>query len=141
MHKKLAIVAIFSLIAPRILAYGPCDKDAEKLCSDLGHKETLKNCLHRLKNKTSSECQSFLQSQEGSWQKLTGSWSKVLEVCKREFNDLCKETLVMEGGEGAFKNMKDQQVCLMAHREKLQPQCKSEINRHIKEYQPNLNTL
>jgi hypothetical protein len=134
-------LGLFALNLKSAKAYGPCDQDGEKLCGDLGHKETLKNCLHRLQSKTSPECQAFLKSQEGNWQKITASWSKVLDGCKQEINSFCKETLVSSDESGQFKNMKDVQVCLMVQKEKIQKTCKNEMNRHIKEFQPNLNTL
>jgi len=141
MFSRVLVTAMFFGFGHLAQAYGPCDKDAEKLCGDLGHKETLKNCLHRVQSKTSPECQAFLKSQDGNWQKLTASWAKVQNACKQEISTHCKETVLSAEEGGAFKNMKDQQVCLMVNKEKLQPACKTDINRHIAEFQPNLNPL
>ncbi len=122
-----------------LYGYGPCDADREKLCESQTHKETEQNCLHRHKAKTSPQCQEFLKTQEPQWQKLTQSWSKVLDTCKKELGTHCKE--ISGAVDKKFENMKEAQVCLMVARDELGETCKKEINRHIGEFQPHIQPL
>lgn len=118
------------------LAYGPCDEDAQKLCKSETHLETERTCLHKKVNDLSTACKSFVQSKEGEWKKMISSWELVQNSCHLDIERFCQEVKIKPE-----EPIKEMQVCLMMTSEKIAATCKSEMNRHIKEHQPNILEL
>jgi|GEM_PF-3036649 len=117
-------------------AYGPCDEDVQKLCTGEFHQETARTCLHKKVEQLSPECKSFVKSKEESFKKTTASWDKVKSACTSEIDKDCADVKAK-----ADELIKAMQVCLMTVSEKLSADCKKDMNRHIKEFQPNIREI
>ena len=117
-------------------AYGPCDEDVQKLCTGAFHRETEQTCLHKQIDKLSPDCKMFVKTREDEWKKTMTSWDKVKAACSKEIDKECAEVKSQ-----ADEPVKALQVCLMMESEKLSAPCKKEINRHIKEFQPNIRAI
>lgn len=134
--KTLSIALALGLAATRVLAYGPCDEDVQKLCNGAWHQETERTCLHKKIEQLSPECKAFVKSKEDGWKQTMASWDKAKTACQKEINQECSEVKAK-----AEEPIKALQVCLMTVSEKLSANCKKEMNRHIKEYQPNIREI
>jgi hypothetical protein len=64
------------------------------------------------------------------------SWDKVKVACQKELDKECADVKVK-----ADEPVKALQVCLMMVSEKLGSDCKKDMNRHIKEFQPNIREI
>jgi hypothetical protein len=117
-------------------AYGPCDADEEKLCASSTHEETVRACLHKKAAQLSPSCRAFVKSQEAEWQKVLESWRRVKAACQKDLAQSCKDEL-----QQADEKMKTLQFCLMTGSETLSASCKQDLNRHIREHQPNIKPL
>jgi hypothetical protein len=134
--KNVLITLYLSLMSTGLRAYGPCDEDVQKLCKSEFHQETERNCLHKKVEQLSAECQAFVKGKEGSWKKTMTSWDKVKVACQKEIDKECAE---LKGK--ADESIKGLQVCLMMVSENLGSECKTEMNRHIKEFQPGIREI
>ena len=113
-----------------LVAYGPCDKDAEKLCHH--SEETVKNCLHQKVDKLSKACRQWVESQKKDWDKKNKQLSAVKKNCQAEVTKHCPE---------AAKSHKPFLVCMMSHGETLSPSCRDAANGYIKEFLPNIKQI
>ncbi len=125
------------LYSPLALAYGPCDADAKRLCaSQEYHGETEKNCLHfQVEQVQNSLCVDFLRQEESEWRKSVDSFRQVQTSCRAELQKHCAEVAESD------RQFKAQQTCLMSERDQLSAGCKTEINRHIRSFQPSIREL
>lgn len=117
-------------------AYGPCDQDVQKLCIGAFHQETERTCLHKKIEELSAECKVYVKSKDEDWKKSMASWDKVKVACSKEIDQHCAD--VKAKTEEPIKAL---QVCLMTESEKLSAPCKKDVNRHIKEFQPNIREI
>jgi hypothetical protein len=134
--KTLFIMLALGLSSGSLLAYGPCDDDVQKLCKGEFHQETERTCLHKKIEQLSPECKNFVKSKEDSWKKMLASWDKVKGACQKEIEKECADVKTK-----ADEPIKALQVCLMMTGETLGSDCKKDINRHIKEFQPNIREI
>jgi hypothetical protein len=136
---RRTLVALSLVVACRAgvaHAYGPCDADEEKLCASSTHEETVRACLHKKAAQLSPSCRAFVKSQEAEWQKVLESWRRVKAACQKDLAQSCKDEL-----QQADEKMKTLQFCLMTGSETLSASCKQDLNRHIREHQPNIKPL
>ncbi len=134
---RLLIVALLSFFGhSQGYAYGPCDQDVQKLCTGAFHQETERTCLHKKIEELSAECKSYVKSKEVEWKRSMDSWDAVKIACSKDIDQECAE--VKAKAEEAIKAL---QVCLMTVSEKLSAPCKKDVNRHIKEFQPNIREI
>lgn len=133
--KKFLIISLISL-AGTAFAYGPCDEDVQKLCNGEFHQETERTCLHKKVDQLSPDCKAFVKSKEDSFKKTMTSWDKVKVACQKDIEQICADVKAR-----ADDPVKALQVCLMMDSEKLSADCKKDINRHIKEFQPNIREI
>ena len=124
------------LITLPSFAYGPCDEDVQKLCKSETHVETERTCLHKKIGQLSPDCKSFVQSKESDWKKMVASWELVKDSCRLDIVQFCNEVKIKPE-----EPIKEMQVCLMMTSEKISAACKQDMNRHIKEYLPNILEL
>ncbi len=134
--KKFFITMALGLVSPGLLAYGPCDEDVQKLCKGEFHQETERTCLHKKVEVLSAECKAFVKGKEDSWKKSMTSWDKVKVACQKEIDKDCAE--IKAKSDDAVKAL---QVCLMMASENLGGDCKKDMNRHIKEFQPGIREV
>lgn len=134
--KNILITLALAILSARVLAYGPCDEDVQKLCKGEFHQETERTCLHKKIDQLSAECKAFVKGKEDSWKKTMTSWDKVKVACQKEIDKECAE--VKAKADEAIKAL---QVCLMMVSENLGTECKKDMNRHIKEYQPGIREI
>jgi hypothetical protein len=134
--KNFLITLTLGLMSTSLLAYGPCDEDVQKLCTGEFHQETERTCLHKKVEQLSAECRAFVKSKEDSWKNTMTSWDKVKVACQKEINKECADVKAK-----ADDPVKALQVCLMMESEKLSSDCKKDMNRHIKEFQPNIREI
>jgi len=134
--KPFLISLAFGLSSSSLLAYGPCDEDVQKLCKDEFHQETERTCLHKKVEQLSADCKAFVKGKEDSWKKTMTSWDKVKSACQKEIEKDCAEVKAK-----ADEPIKALQVCLMMVSENLGSECKKDVNRHIKEFQPNIREI
>lgn len=117
-------------------AYGPCDIDEAKLCDGNLHQQTVKECLHKNLDQLSPECRDFVKTKEKSWSKIRVSWQEVRSSCEAEIKKNCRDL-----EPDAQEMMKAIQVCLMSTAQSLTSECKRNLNRHIREHQPNIKEI
>jgi hypothetical protein len=134
--KNILITLALALLSARVFAYGPCDEDVQKLCKGEFHQETERTCLHKKVEQLSAECKAFVKGKEDSWKKTMTSWDKVKVACQKEIDKECAE--VKAKADEAIKAL---QVCLMMVSENLGTECKKDMNRHIKEFQPGIREI
>jgi hypothetical protein len=134
--KTILITLALGLSSGSLLAYGPFDEDVQKLCKGEFHQETERTCLHKKVEQLSPECKAFVKGKEDSWKKSMTSWDKVKVACQKEIDKECAEVKTK-----ADEPIKALQVCLMMVSENLGSECKKDMNRHIKEFQPNIREL
>jgi hypothetical protein len=134
--KNFLISLTLGLMSTGLLAYGPCDEDVQKLCTGEFHQETERTCLHKKVEQLSADCKAYVKSKEDSWKKTMTSWDKVKVACQKEIDKECADVKVK-----ADEPVKALQVCLMMESEKLGSDCKKDMNRHIKEFQPNIREI
>ncbi|HET9235801.1 MAG TPA: hypothetical protein VFO10_01040 [Oligoflexus sp.] len=139
--KTFLITLSLGLISTGLHAYGPCDEDVQKLCTGEFHQETERTCLHKKVEQLSAECKAFVKSKEDSWKKIMTSWDKVKVACQKEIDKECADVKVKAGEPKADEPVKALQVCLMMVSENLGGDCKKDMNRHIKEFQPNIREI
>ena len=124
------------LMASQAFAYGPCDDDEAKFCDSKTHQQTVKECLHKRLDELSQECRDFVKSKEESWSKVRSSWDQVRSTCEADIKKHCKDL-----DKEVHEMMKAVQVCLMSEGKNLAVSCKKDLNRHIREHQPNIREL
>lgn len=130
---KLCLSTLLSFYATLSLAFGPCDDDIEKFCSQDGNAgETVKTCLFNNVEKLGKECAAYVKSKEGDYKKRQASLDKMRQACQKEIEANCPESL---------KSDKPLTVCLMSVNESLSAGCRTDVNRHIKEYLPHIKAL
>lgn len=134
--KTFLITLALGPMSGSLLAYGPCDEDVQKLCNGEFHGETERTCLHKKVEQLSPDCKAFVKSKEDSWKKTMTSWDKVKVTCQKEIDKECADVKAK-----AEESVKALQVCLMMVSEKLSSDCKKDMNRHIKEFQPNIREI
>lgn len=81
---------------------------------------------------SSSDCQPNSDIEKNP--KKQESFRLVRSHCQTEINKLCQEVECPQ-------LMKPTQVCLMMNEDELSQECKKDLNRHIKAYQPYLKSL
>jgi hypothetical protein len=136
---RRTLVTLSLVIAGKIgvaHAYGPCDADEEKLCASKTHEETVRACLHKKVAELSPGCKTFVQSQDAEWRKVLASWRRVKAACQKNLAQSCKDAL-----QQTDEKMKTLQFCLMADSETLSVACKQDLNRHIRDFQPNIKPV
>lgn len=132
----ILITVSLSVFAHPVLGYGPCDDDEGKFCSKDIHQETVRECLHKRIGQLTAECRDFVKSKESSWAKTQTSWAVVKKTCQSDIQKHCKDM-----DQDTMEKMKAVQVCLMSEGKNLTDSCKKDLNRHIREHQPNIKEL
>jgi hypothetical protein len=135
---RYAILIVISITtsAERSVAYGPCDEDEAKFCAKDTHQETVRECLHKRMDQLSPECRDFVKTKESGWSKTQTSWDSVKNACQIDIKKHCKEM-----DPETLSKMKAVQVCLMSEGKNLQASCKKDLNRHIRDHQPNIKEI
>ncbi len=131
------LAAIFgTVLAEGAMAYGPCDDDEEKFCAKDTHQETVRECLHKKISQLSPECRDFVKTKESAWSKTQLSWEAVKKTCQTDIKKHCKDM-----DQENLGKMKAVQVCLMSEGKSLSEECKKDLNRHIRDHQPNIKEI
>ena len=78
----------------------------------------------------------IIPTKESSWAKTQTSWESVKKSCQLDIKKHCKD-LDQEN----LEKMKAVQVCLMSEGKNLQDGCKKDLNRHIRDHQPNIKEI
>lgn len=134
--RRVLFVSLTVVSAERVLAYGPCDDDEAKFCAKDTHQETVRECLHKKIGQLSAECRDFVKSKESGWTKTQSSWESVKKSCRADIKKHCKDM-----DQETLDKMKAVQVCLMSEGKSLSTDCKKDLNRHIRDHQPNIKEI
>ena len=129
--KTLFIIVIGLLNSGYGTPSSHCEKDQQELCKS--SEETKTNCLQTNYDKIkSAPCKKELDETRSNWQKKTASFEKVQKQCEADGKKFCPED---------SKTRKNLKVCIMMNSDKITANCKTELNRHIKEFLPGINPL